>query len=70
VGTKINDYVLRNKRADYREKTVATVSQQLENNFGRGYSLRNVRRMMQFAEQFPESGDCDTTGDTIELVSA
>ncbi len=52
VGTKINEYVLRNKRADYGEKTVATVSQQLENNFGRSYSLRNVRRMMQFAEQF------------------
>ncbi len=34
------------------KKTVAAVSQQLENNLGRGYSLRSVRRTMQFAEQF------------------
>jgi len=28
------------------------VAKQLEQQFGRSYTLRNVRRMMQFAEQF------------------
>lgn len=54
VGKRINNHILDNKRAEYGEKVVATIAKQLEDQFGRSYTLRNVRRMMQFAEQFPE----------------
>lgn len=30
------------------------VAKQLEQQFGRSYSYRNVRRMMQFANEFPD----------------
>lgn len=33
---------------------MSTVSTQLKNRYGRNFELRNVRRMMQFAEQFTD----------------
>jgi len=54
VGKKINDHVLKNERAEYGDKVVASISKELEKQFGRSYTLRNVRRMMQFAAVFPE----------------
>jgi len=54
IGKKINDHILKNERAEYGDKVVATVAQELEKQFGRSYTLRNVRRMMQFAIIFPE----------------
>lgn len=54
IGKKINEHILKNERASYGEKIVASVAKQLEEQFGRSYTLRNVRRMMQFADQFPE----------------
>ncbi len=52
IGKRINDEILLNKRADYGKQIVVTVSQQLETNFGRSFSDRNLRRMMQFATVF------------------
>tara|TARA_R110002072_G_C7898970_1_gene529462 strand:- start:199 stop:1203 length:1005 start_codon:yes stop_codon:yes gene_type:complete len=54
IGKKINDHILKNERAEYGEKVVKNVAKDLENQFGRSYTLRNVRRMMQFAEQFDD----------------
>ncbi len=42
------------ERAAYGKQIVSTVSTQLTERFGRNFSLRNVRRMMQFSEQFPD----------------
>ena len=36
------------------EQIVVTVSRQLVVDYGRGYSEKNLRRMVQFAEAFPE----------------
>ena len=36
------------------KKYVLKVAKQFEQQFGRSYSYRNVRRMMQFAEIFQE----------------
>ncbi|MEZ4525180.1 MAG: DUF1016 N-terminal domain-containing protein [Desulfobacterales bacterium] len=44
--------ILQNTRADYGKQIVSTLSTQLKNKFGKNFELRNVRRMMQFAEQF------------------
>lgn len=54
IGHTINAHILNNERAAYGEKLVATVATQLEQQFGRSYTLRNVRRMMQFADVFPD----------------
>ncbi len=53
IGQKINEHVLQNERAEYGEKVVAKVSKQSEVKYGRSHTLRNVRRMMQFADVFP-----------------
>lgn len=55
IGKKVNDNVLQNKRADYGKQIVVTLSRQLEEKYGRNFEERNLRRMMQFAEQFPDS---------------
>jgi predicted nuclease of restriction endonuclease-like (RecB) superfamily len=52
IGKRINDEILRNKRAEYAKQIVSTVSTQLRSQYGRNFEIRNLRRMMQFAEQF------------------
>jgi predicted nuclease of restriction endonuclease-like (RecB) superfamily len=47
------------ERAQYGKRIIATVSQQLQQKYGNEYYERNIRRMMQFAGQFPD----------IEIVS-
>ncbi len=54
VGDRIRHEVLQNERAGYGEQIVVTLSRQLEAEFGRGYSDKNLRRMVQFAEAFPD----------------
>ena len=54
VGKRINEDILQNKRAEYGKQIVSTLSTQLMENFGKNYELRNLRRMMQFAEQFSD----------------
>lgn len=54
VGKRISEEVLKNERAEYGKQIVATISAQLESNFGRNFTEKNVRRMIQFSEQFPE----------------
>ena len=54
VGKRINENILQNKRADYGKQIVSTVSTQLENKYGRNFTEKNVRRMLQFAEQFSD----------------
>jgi hypothetical protein len=52
VGKRINETILQNKRAEYGKQIVLTVSAQLESKYGRNFTEKNLRRMMQFAEQF------------------
>src|SRR5260370_35294239 len=40
--------------AAYGEQIVVTPSRQLVVDYGRGYSEKNLRRMVQFAEAFPQ----------------
>lgn len=54
VGKRIKDEILKNERAEYGKQIVAAISAQLEANFGRNFSEKNVRRMIQFTEQFPD----------------
>jgi predicted nuclease of restriction endonuclease-like (RecB) superfamily len=54
VGKRINETILQNKRAEYGKQIIPTVSAQLESKYGRNFAEKNVRRMMQFADQFPD----------------
>ena len=54
VGKQINGHLLKHQRAEYGKEIVSTVSTQLKEKFGKNFELRNVRRMMQFSEQFTE----------------
>jgi predicted nuclease of restriction endonuclease-like (RecB) superfamily len=54
VGNRINQDILQNKRAEYGKQIVPTLSAQLENKYGRNFEVKNLRRMMQFAEQFTD----------------
>jgi predicted nuclease of restriction endonuclease-like (RecB) superfamily len=54
IGNRIQREVLGNERATYGEQIVATLSRQLVSEFGRGFADKNLRRMMQFAEAFPD----------------
>ncbi len=54
IGDRIRRDVLREKRAEYGKEIVVSLSRQLEREYGRGYSEKNLRRMVQFAEVFPD----------------
>jgi predicted nuclease of restriction endonuclease-like (RecB) superfamily len=54
VGKRINDEILNNERAQYGKQIVASVSEQLELKYGRNFTEKNVRRMMQFALEFTD----------------
>jgi predicted nuclease of restriction endonuclease-like (RecB) superfamily len=54
VGRRIRQDILKEKRADYGGQIVASLSRQLEAEFGRGFSRRNLFNMVRFAEVFPD----------------
>lgn len=54
IGKLINDEILQNKRAEYGKEIVATVSQQLIKQYGKGYSYSALTRMMKFAKNIDE----------------
>lgn len=55
VGDRIRREVLKEKRAEYGAEILPTLSAKLVGEFGRGFNEKNLRRMVQFAEVFPES---------------
>ncbi|VTU17935.1 hypothetical protein H4CHR_00086 [Variovorax sp. PBS-H4] len=54
VGQRIRTEVLGGDRAEYGEQIVVTLSRQLSAEHGSGFSDKNLRRMIQFAEVFPD----------------
>ena len=55
IGERINREVLGNQRAEYGKQIVASVARQLQEDFGtKGFDEKNIRRMMQFAQLFPD----------------
>ncbi|MCK5907493.1 MAG: DUF1016 family protein, partial [Flavobacteriales bacterium] len=60
VGKRLNDDVLKNKRAEYGKQILPTLSTKLTSEFGKGWSDKQLRHCLRFAETFPD----------IEIVSA
>ena len=54
IGARVRVNLLKEKRAEYGEKIVQSLSAQLESEFGRGFSRRNLFNMVRFAEVFPD----------------
>ena len=55
VGDRIRREALRDQRAEYGATIVRKLSARLEAEFGRGFGEKNLHRMVQFAESFPDS---------------
>jgi predicted nuclease of restriction endonuclease-like (RecB) superfamily len=55
IGERINNDVLQGKRAEYGEQIISEISGQLVINYGGGFTEKNLRRMMQFADTFRDS---------------
>ena len=54
MGRRIREDVLRNERAEYGTEIVSTLSRQLSEEFGNGFTRSNLSRMMSFSEAFPD----------------
>jgi len=54
IGKRIQAEVLHHDRADYGKEILATLSQELAADFGRGFSYSALTRMVKFADVFPD----------------
>jgi predicted nuclease of restriction endonuclease-like (RecB) superfamily len=54
VGDRIRRNILHEQRAEYGEQIVPALARQLEVEFGRSFGEKNLRRMVQFAEVYPD----------------
>src|SRR4051812_26505759 len=48
ISKTINIALLKNKRANYGESIIATLSQQLSKTYGKGFTISNINRMINF----------------------
>ena len=54
IGQRLHRDILEEKRADYGKRIVASLGRHLTAEFGAGFGEKNLRRMIQFAEAFPD----------------
>jgi predicted nuclease of restriction endonuclease-like (RecB) superfamily len=54
IGNRVRKDVLKEKRAAYGKEIVSAVGRQLAAEFGDGFSDKNLRHMIRFAEVFPD----------------
>ncbi|QCX48262.1 PDDEXK nuclease domain-containing protein [Ralstonia pseudosolanacearum] len=54
IGQRIHTQVLEGRRADYGEEVLPTLATQLVQEYGGSFSVKNLRRMVQFAVTFPD----------------
>jgi predicted nuclease of restriction endonuclease-like (RecB) superfamily len=54
MGCRIRSEILDEKRAGYGEEILATLSQELTKEYGQGFTISGLSRMLKFAELFPD----------------
>lgn len=54
IGLRIHQEILREERAEYGKSIVASLSRQLTLDYGNGFAEKYLRKMIQFAEVFPD----------------
>jgi hypothetical protein len=60
IGRRINTEILGNKRAEYGKEIVKTLSNELTQEFGRGWSEKQLRHCLRIAETFPDENIVST----------
>ena len=54
LGRLVGEEVLGSERAAYGEQIVVSLGRQLAQRYGRSFEEKNLHRMVQFAQQFPD----------------
>lgn len=54
IGNTIDRYILAGQRAEYRKQIVSKLSTQLTDAYGKDFTTRNLYRMVQFSQSFPD----------------
>ena len=54
IGERVNAEILKGSRAEYGKQIVATLSQELTEEYGQGFNYSALTRMSRFAEVFPD----------------
>lgn len=54
IGQTIRLGILGESRAKYGEQIVVSVSRELVERFGKNYEVKNLRRMIQFSEEYQD----------------
>ena len=54
IGCRINADILNNKRAEYGQEIVKGLSKSLTEEYGKGWSEKQLRHCLRIAETFPE----------------
>ena len=54
IGKRINEDILDGSRAKYGKQILATLSQELSDEYGKGFNYSALTRMIRFAEVFPQ----------------
>ena len=56
IGRRINQEILKEQRAEYGGEIILSLARQLETEYGRGWSDKQLRHCLRFAETFPDEG--------------
>jgi len=54
IGDSVRTEIFHDERASYGEYIVVTLSRELTTRYGSGFSEKNLRKMVQFSELFPD----------------
>jgi len=54
IGKRLNEEILKGGRSEYGKQILATVSQELSGEYGRGFNYSALTRMARFAEALPQ----------------
>lgn len=55
IGKRINQDILKYDRAEYGKQILPTLSAELQNDFGKGFSNKNLYKMIRFYTIFPDA---------------
>lgn len=54
IGLKLNQHLLKSKRADYGKEIVKSLAEKLKREYGRGWSEKQLRHCLRIAKTFPD----------------
>lgn len=54
IGKRINQEILKDQRAEYGKQIVISLARHLQQEYGSGWSEKQLRHCLRFAEIFPE----------------